>query len=48
VKVLVNIPTGRMGQVFDLMGLAIFLASPASDFITGSIVYLDGGTVAFV
>jgi gluconate 5-dehydrogenase len=42
------IPMGRMGQVFDLIGPAIFLASKASDFVTGSIIYPDGGTMAFV
>jgi NAD(P)-dependent dehydrogenase (short-subunit alcohol dehydrogenase family) len=47
-KMLVNIPMGRMGQVFDLIGPAIFLASKASDFVTGSIIYPDGGTMAFV
>jgi NAD(P)-dependent dehydrogenase (short-subunit alcohol dehydrogenase family) len=47
-KMLVNIPMGRMGQVFDLVGPAVFLASPASDFVTGSILYPDGGTMAFV
>ncbi len=47
-KMLVNIPMGRMGQVFDLIGPAVFLASKASDFVTGSIIYPDGGTMAFV
>jgi len=47
-KMLVNVPMGRMGQVFDLIGPAVFLAAPASDFITGSIIYPDGGTMSFV
>jgi gluconate 5-dehydrogenase len=47
-KMLVNVPMGRMGTVFDLIGPAIFLASPASDFVTGTILYPDGGTMAFV
>ena len=47
-KMLVNIPMGRMGTVSDLIGPAIFLASAASDFVTGTILYPDGGTMAFV
>lgn len=41
-----RIPMGRVGQVSDLLGAAIFLASPASDFITGHILYVDGGWTA--
>jgi gluconate 5-dehydrogenase len=47
-KMLVNVPMGRMGTVFDLIGPVVFLASPASDFVTGTILYPDGGTMAFV
>ncbi len=47
-KVLANVPMGRMGKVADLIGPAVFLASAASDFVTGSIIYPDGGTMAFV
>jgi NAD(P)-dependent dehydrogenase (short-subunit alcohol dehydrogenase family) len=47
-KVLQNIPAGRMGRVSDLIGPAVFLASPASDFVTGTILYPDGGTMSFV
>ena len=47
-KVLQNIPMGRMGRVSDLIGPAVFLASAASDFVTGTILYPDGGTMAFV
>jgi len=47
-KVLQNIPMGRMGRVDDLIGPAVFLASPASDFVTGTILYPDGGMMAFV
>ncbi len=43
---LANVPLGRVGQPQDLMGACIFLASPASDFITGQILYLDGGLTA--
>ncbi len=47
-KMLVNIPMDRMGTVADLVGPAVFLASAASDFVTGTILYPDGGTMAFV
>ena len=47
-KMLVNIPMGRMGQVADLIGPAVFLASRAADFVTGTILYPDGGTMSFV
>lgn len=44
--VLGRIPMGRVGQVWDLFGLAVFLASSASDFITGQTIYADGGWTA--
>jgi len=47
-KMLVNVPMGRMGTVGDLIGPVVFLASAASDFVTGTILYPDGGTMAFV
>ena len=34
---------GHWGDVYDLMGLAVFLASPASDYISGEIICVDGG-----
>ena len=36
-------PTRRMGVPEDLKGIAIFLASPESDFITGQVICMDGG-----
>jgi gluconate 5-dehydrogenase len=45
-KYLANVPLKRVGQPQDLIGACIFLASPASDFITGQILYLDGGLTA--
>jgi NAD(P)-dependent dehydrogenase (short-subunit alcohol dehydrogenase family) len=36
-------PAGRFGQPEEMAGSAVFLASHASDFVTGSIVYVDGG-----
>ncbi len=37
---------GRNGGLEDLAGPAIFLASPASDYVTGQIIYVDGGFTA--
>ena len=34
---------GRNGELSDLDGITVFLASPASDYITGQVIYLDGG-----
>jgi NAD(P)-dependent dehydrogenase (short-subunit alcohol dehydrogenase family) len=45
-KYLANVPLKRVGQPQDLVGVCIFLASAASDFITGQILYLDGGLTA--
>ncbi len=36
-------PMGRWGHLSELEGIVIFLASPASDFITGQTIYVDGG-----
>src|SRR5689334_14152957 len=40
---LANTPLRRMGDPDDLVGAAIFLASPASAFVTGQTLYVDGG-----
>ncbi len=40
-------PAGRWGEPKDLEGIAVFLASPASDFITGASIPVDGGYSAF-
>ncbi len=46
--VLSKTPFGRWGQPNDLIGTAVFLASGASDFITGQIIYIDGGWLALL
>ncbi len=38
-----QIPLGRLGQPGDVAGLAVFLASPESDYVTGSTYFVDGG-----
>lgn len=49
VKVYVsNVPLKRVGQPSDLVGTSVFLASGASDFITGQVIYVDGGMSAVV
>jgi len=39
-------PAGRWGKPEELIGAAVFLASRASDFVTGQILYVDGGILA--
>lgn len=41
-------PAQRWGRTEDLQGLAVFLASEASDFINGQIIYIDGGILAYL
>jgi 2-dehydro-3-deoxy-D-gluconate 5-dehydrogenase len=42
-RVLARTPTARWGDSDDFSGIAVFLASPASDFITGTAIPVDGG-----
>lgn len=42
-RVLARTPAGRWGSPDDLAGIAVFLASPASDFINGASITVDGG-----
>ena len=44
--ILTRIPKGRLGEPEDLVGPLLFLASSASDFYTGHILYADGGYTA--
>jgi gluconate 5-dehydrogenase len=41
-------PAGRWGELDELAGVAVFLAAPASDFVHGQIIYVDGGVTAVV
>jgi gluconate 5-dehydrogenase len=41
-------PAGRWGQTSDLVGALLFLASPASDFVNGHTLFVDGGIVAVI
>jgi len=41
-----GIPAGRMGRPEDIQGLALFLASDASAWVTGAIIPMDGGNLA--
>ena len=42
-RVLRRTPAGRWGRPEDLAGIAVFLAAPASDFVTGASIPVDGG-----
>jgi len=41
-----KVPLGRLGLPEDLVGACVFLASAASDFVTGQTIFVDGGTTA--
>jgi len=43
-----NIPMKRPGQPEEMVGLCVLLASRASDFITGQVIYFDGGATAVI
>jgi 2-deoxy-D-gluconate 3-dehydrogenase len=42
-NVLRRTPAGRWGAIDDFQGIAVFLGGPASDFITGAVITVDGG-----
>jgi NAD(P)-dependent dehydrogenase (short-subunit alcohol dehydrogenase family) len=45
-NILTRIPLGRLAEPDDLIGTLMYLASPASNFVTGAILYVDGGYTA--
>ncbi|MCE5344526.1 MAG: gluconate 5-dehydrogenase [Eubacteriales bacterium] len=46
--ILAKTPANRWGESEDLVGPAVFLASEASDFVNGHILYVDGGILAYI
>ena len=47
-KVCAKTPAGRWGTPEDMVGPCVFLASHASDFVNGQILYADGGILAYI
>ena len=45
---LAKIPMGRFGELDDLVGTSVYLASAASAYVTGQLVYIDGGYLASI
>ncbi|MBM7541583.1 2-dehydro-3-deoxy-D-gluconate 5-dehydrogenase KduD [Amphibacillus cookii] len=45
-EILSRIPAGRWAQPADLMGTVVFLSSPASDYVNGHVLAIDGGWLA--
>lgn len=41
-----TIPLGRIAETVDIVGPTLFFASPASEFVTGQVLYIDGGVTA--
>lgn len=46
--IIAKTPAQRWGTSEDLQGPAVFLASPASDFVNGHVLYVDGGILAYI
>ena len=46
--ILAKTPAGRWGEAEDMVGPAVFLASDASNFVNGHILYVDGGILAYI
>ncbi len=46
--IIAKTPAERWGNPEDLQGPAVFLASPASDFVNGHVLYVDGGILAYI
>ena len=45
-RTLSRIPLGRLGEPEDIVGMALYLLAPASNFCTGQVMYVDGGFTA--
>src|SRR5262245_16202035 len=45
-NIVARIPLGRVAETGDIVGAVLFFVSPASDFITGQTLYIDGGITA--
>ncbi|MBE5783662.1 MAG: gluconate 5-dehydrogenase [Clostridiales bacterium] len=46
--IIARTPAGRWGDTEELMGPAVFLASDASNFVNGHVLYVDGGILAYI
>ncbi|MGE5782989.1 MAG: SDR family oxidoreductase, partial [Myxococcales bacterium] len=46
-KIIEHTPMGRFGDAEDLVGAVLFLLSPASEFVTGVVLPIDGGFSAY-
>ena len=46
--IIAKTPAARWGSAEDLQGPAVFLASDASDFVNGHVLYVDGGILAYI
>ncbi len=46
--IIAKTPAARWGETEDLMGPAVFLASDASNFVNGHVLYVDGGILAYI
>lgn len=46
--IIAKTPAARWGETADLQGPAVFLASDASDFVNGHVLYVDGGILAYI
>ncbi len=43
-----KLPLGRFGELEDLIGATVFLLSPAASYVTGQVIYVDGGYLASI
>ena len=46
--IIAKTPAARWGNAEDLQGPAVFLASDASNFVNGHVLYVDGGILAYI